>query len=80
MKVLALVILVFVVGVADVFAIHCLDCNSYNDPGCGDPFDNKTSLTHVDCDTKRHPMNIDMKATFCRKITQRSECLLAVFS
>lgn len=57
----------------EVFAIHCFDCNSFDDPGCSDPFNNSTSLMAVDCDAKR-PFNVefDVVATFCRKIRQKS--------
>lgn len=63
--------LIFCCFVAVSSAIHCFDCNSYNDPACADPFKNSTSLTTVDCDTKSHPQHIDVRSTFCRKITQR---------
>lgn len=58
---------------AKVSALNCFDCNSLHDPRCGDPFDNSSTLATVDCDLKSHPLDVELKSTFCRKITQTGE-------
>lgn len=73
MKGLWFKILVVCLAFVEVFSIHCYDCNSFDDPACSDPLKNSTSLLTVDCDTKRHPLDINIAATFCRKIKQRGE-------
>ena len=61
-------------------AIKCWDCNSMNNPPCGDTFDNYT-VGLVDCDQRQDlvnhlekQMDIQMeKATICRKTVQTGE-------
>lgn len=52
--------------------IKCWVCNSRNDLGCGDPFDN-SSFPISDCDAEfnRRENLIGIKATMCRKIVQK---------
>jgi len=54
-----------------VSAIQCWKCNSREDPGCGDPFENNTYYK-VDCDKQDQRKHLpDVKATMCRKIRQK---------
>lgn len=56
-------------------AIICYDCNSADDPNCGDPF-NDYSLGTVNCSLRQRPTNLppDVKeATLCRKTTQKGK-------
>jgi len=58
--------------------IKCWVCNSFNDLGCGDPFDN-SSFPITDCDAelnKRENLK-GVPATMCRKLVQKStsKCL-----
>ncbi|CAL8123598.1 unnamed protein product [Orchesella dallaii] len=52
--------------------IKCWVCNSRNDLGCGDPFDN-SSFPISDCDAEydRRDNLKGIKATMCRKIVQK---------
>jgi hypothetical protein len=52
------------------FAIHCWDCSSFINPGCGDPFRND-SFDKIDCDQVLMPHLEGQKATLCRKIIQK---------
>lgn len=69
-----------VVSIQTVNAIKCWDCNSMNNPPCGDTFDNYT-VGLVDCDQRQDlvnhlekQMDIQMeKATICRKTVQTVE-------
>lgn len=54
-------------------AIHCWDCSSHINPGCGDPFYNN-SFAMVDCDQQVRP-HLQEQATFCRKIVQKGKSL-----
>jgi len=52
--------------------IKCWVCNSFNDLGCGDPFDN-SSFPITDCEAeynKRENLR-GVKATMCRKLVQK---------
>lgn len=55
-----------------VSGIHCFDCNSLHDSRCTDPFKNSTALATVNCDLKIHPIDVELKSTFCRKVIQKS--------
>ena len=60
-------------AVSAVSGIQCWKCNSREDPGCGDPFENNTYYK-VECDKadeRRHLPGV--KATMCRKIRQKGE-------
>jgi len=52
--------------------IKCWVCNSFNDLGCGDPFDN-SSFPITDCDAEYNKREnlIGVKATMCRKLVQK---------
>ncbi|XP_021951888.1 uncharacterized protein LOC110848860 [Folsomia candida] len=54
--------------------IKCWVCNSFNDLGCGDPFDN-SSFPITDCDAELNKRaNLQgVKATMCRKLVQKIE-------
>lgn len=54
--------------------IKCWVCNSFNDLGCGDPFDN-SSFPITDCDAELNKRaNLQgVKATMCRKLVQKSK-------
>jgi len=67
--------LIFLLGsvslfASTVYAIHCWDCSSHINPGCGDYFSNN-SFAMVDCDQKVKPHLQDQKATLCRKVIQK---------
>ncbi|XP_037069715.1 uncharacterized protein LOC119091156 [Pollicipes pollicipes] len=54
-----------------VTGIQCWKCNSREDPGCGDPFENNTYYK-VDCDKQDDRKHLPgVKATMCRKIRQK---------
>jgi len=68
------------VGLQTVEAIKCWDCNSRNNPPCGDSFDNYT-VGLVDCDQRQDLVShLDRqigrevgKASICRKTVQTVE-------
>jgi len=51
-------------------AIHCWDCASNINPGCGEPFNN-ASFAMVDCDQRVMAHLGNKKASICRKIVQK---------
>ena len=59
------------VVIKNSLAILCFQCNSFYDPACSDPF-NTTELDYVNCDYAVPPVNVDFKATMCRKLVQTS--------
>ncbi|RWS27477.1 hypothetical protein B4U80_08080 [Leptotrombidium deliense] len=61
-----------------VSAIHCWDCNSFINAGCGDPFRN-SSFAIKDCNHRDvHKLSVYGEAKFCRKIVQKVDKHLRV--
>lgn len=60
-----ILVTVFMIGVA--YALQCYDCNSSNDPRCGDPFD-PYSIAEVNCSTQDRPGHLNnSEPVLCRK-------------
>jgi hypothetical protein len=56
--------------------IKCYVCQSVTDIRCNDYFNVPFPEAVVDCDLVPNPMELSYKATFCRKIKQKSKCHL----
>ncbi|CAG0923806.1 unnamed protein product, partial [Notodromas monacha] len=52
------------------FSIKCYECNSFTDPRCADPFDNR-SFPQTDCKHKRMDHLGDKEPESCRKTRQK---------
>ncbi|XP_067940760.1 UPAR/Ly6 domain-containing protein crok-like [Watersipora subatra] len=57
---LSLIVVGFSIHIA--YSIQCYQCNSYDDPGCADFFDNKTYVIHA----------CPEDAKYCRKVVQQA--------
>lgn len=60
--------------ISSVFSIQCYQCNSMWDGKCGEIF-RESPTNVVDCDKEAAGLVPEIKATFCRKILQKSEKL-----
>lgn len=55
------------------YSISCFDCNSWNDPGCADPF-RSYAIGIVNCSMRAKPEHINVtEPKLCRKIVQRGK-------
>lgn len=73
MKHLLLISLLCLMTVQKSLAIKCYECQSVNDTRCNDYFNVPFSEAVVDCDLRENPLGLSYKASFCRKIKQKSK-------
>lgn len=74
MKHLLLISVLWLMTVEKSLAIKCYECQSINDTRCNDFFNVPFPEAVVDCDLRKNPMGLRYKASFCRKIKQKSKC------
>lgn len=73
MKHLLLFSFLSLITVQNSIAIKCYVCQSIVDDRCNDHFKVSYSDAIIDCDLERKPFGISYRATFCRKIKQKSK-------
>lgn len=76
MKHLLLFSVLWLLTVERSIAIKCYECQSVTDNRCSDHFKLPFLEAIVDCDLEPNPMGLNYRATFCRKIKQKSKCHL----
>jgi len=76
MKHLLFISLLWLMTLEKSFSIKCYECQSVNDTRCNDYFNVPFPEAVVDCDLRKNPMELRYKASFCRKMKQKSKCHL----
>lgn len=75
MRRLVIHLILILSAVSEVLSIKCYQCKSMEDGKCGEEFRESPNMV-VDCDALTSDFYPPIKATFCRKLLQKSECIL----